>query len=626
MQVSVQTRLILLWLIASLLAVGSCSLIWPAAHYGAEYLPVGNDSVYHARRILDAVADPSAFYQFDPKIHAPEGSIIVWPWGYDYALAWIVRVAMKVGFSGPPIAFLIWIPVAAVLASVALMMVVARRLGLSVWGTGLAGLCVSVSPLTQGLHGVGVIDHHYAEYIFILATIGLGLKWFLKPDDTRAAVSLGAVLGIAVAIHNGLFILQLPVLAAMFLWWLQGIRMPRRPVLWFAGTLLAATLAVLLPSLPFRLMRFEFYTLSWFHLYAALGTAAAAAVLAIAPRTWRAGAWITVAVLIFLLPLGHQVLIAHSFLVGAIKRLDVISEMQSPRQMAEEPHGIATVSVMYSLWLWLWPVTISFCAYRAWKERASGRLFFWVCAVSGLVLLIMQYRMHYYGSFALVLPWLLLAEELAAKREERRKLVMLSTSLVFLLMFSMPLRYSIPTPPSSGGTNNFPALRLVLGDLQKACAKDPGIVLADNDAGHYIRYYTECSVISNNFLLTQQHADKIELSDHLMTLSADELPAAAPYVRYVLIRPVAIQPTNKGPWYVAYSQAKGEAKLLSDLLLKPYKEVSPRYIGLREVDMRWDKDQLETLPLMRLFKVARPGEVAAARGTEVPPVAAKPPS
>ena len=34
-----------------------------------RYIPVGNDSFYHARRILDMLADPTNLYQFDSLIH-----------------------------------------------------------------------------------------------------------------------------------------------------------------------------------------------------------------------------------------------------------------------------------------------------------------------------------------------------------------------------------------------------------------------------------------------------------------------------------------------------------------------------------------------------------------------------
>lgn len=604
-QLSVRTSLILMWLIAAAAAVGVCSLLYPGTQWHGESMPIGNDSFYHARRILDTAADPSSFYQFDKKIHAPEGSLLTWPWGYDYAMGWLVRLVVKAGFSAPPINFLIWVPVGCVVISVALMMLVARRLSLSPWSAGLAGLCVALSPLTQVLHGVGMIDHHFAEYIFVLATLALGLKWFAMPENHKAGAALGVLLGVAPAIHNGLFVLQLPVLTLMLLWWVQDIRIPRRAALFFAVALLASTIAILLPSLPFRLGRFEFWTLSWFHLYAALGTAATAVLLSAFSRTRKNVGLLLFAAAVYLLPLGHQFFVAHSFLAGKIARLDVISEMQSVRQMAEIG-GLRYPSTLYSLFLWLWPFTVAFCAWRAWVERSSGRLFFWIAALCGLSLLIMQFRLHYFGSFALFLPWLVLTEDLAERWSGRRRFVMLSVSLVFLLMFSMPLRWSIPAPPELGGTGNFPALRLVLEDLQKACAKEPGVVLADNDAGHFIRYYTECSVISNNFLLTRQHEEKIEWSDYLLSLGADDMPKAAPYIRYVLMRPVTIEPTEGGPMYVTFSQG-GRATLLSDLLIKPYDQVSNKYVGLREVVMRWTPKE-QPVPYMRLFKVLKAGE------------------
>ncbi len=203
------------WLLVALIAAGVCGLKWPAAHFSDEYLPFGNDAFYHARRILDTVADPAAFYEFDPKIHAPEGSLLTWPWGYDYAMARLVKAGELLGIPSPPIAILIWLPVLAVLLPVGLIMLIARRLGLRRPLVIIAGLATALSPLTQFLHGVGQIDHHFAEYIFVLATIASGCRWFSRPRGRAAAIMLGIVLGAATAIHNGLFILQVPVLVAL---------------------------------------------------------------------------------------------------------------------------------------------------------------------------------------------------------------------------------------------------------------------------------------------------------------------------------------------------------------------------------------------------------------------------
>jgi asparagine N-glycosylation enzyme membrane subunit Stt3 len=591
-----------LWFLFSSIAALACAGFWPAAHLGDEYLPVSNDSFYHARRILDTAADPSAFYEFDSKIHAPEGSLLPWPWGYDYALGWIVRLAGKAGVPGPPMAFLIWIPVAAVFLSVGLMMLVARRLSLSPWSTSIAALCVALSPLTTLIHGAGMIDHHYAEYIFVLATIASGMAWFCNPADDRAALVLGLVLGIAPAIHNGLFILQIPVLATVFLMWLQGTRLPLRATVFFCLALLVATLAILVPSLPFRLGRFEFYTLSWFHLYIAGGTATLAFLLSSLPKSPRNIGLLALVGVALLVPIGRQILIAQSFLAGTITRLNAISEMKSLRRMIIAPGGLGAASSFYTLLIWLAPFTAAYCAFRGWAERNSGRLFFWICSLCGLTMLVMQFRLHYFGSFALYLPLLIGAERIVASRPERRRQIMLLVSMGFLLMYSISIRYFLLGPPPAPAADPaFAKLRPILETLHQACAADPGIVLADNDAGHYIRYYTQCSVIANNFLLTRQHEQKIEQIDYLTSLSAQSLPTAAPYVRYILLRPVSLTRTaDNRISYMTFSPKS--AQLLDDLLLKPVDEAPSSYVLLNQANVQ-ETAGGDSIPYIRLYKV-----------------------
>src|SRR5579862_9902736 len=87
-------RLTLVWIIGCFAAViVGLSPVASALSHG-HYLPVGADAFYHARRILDTVADPARFFQFDPLTHVPEGSRVTWPWAYDWTMSWIVRVAL----------------------------------------------------------------------------------------------------------------------------------------------------------------------------------------------------------------------------------------------------------------------------------------------------------------------------------------------------------------------------------------------------------------------------------------------------------------------------------------------------------------------------------------------------
>jgi hypothetical protein len=590
-----------LWLVLASVAASVCSLQWSAAHLAGESLPVGVDSFYHARRILDTAQDPAAFYQFDAKIHVPEGSLLSWPWGYDYAMGWLTRLAMKTGITSDPMAFLIWVPVAAVFLSVRLMMLIARRLQLSTWSTVLAALCVALSPLTQLLHGIGTLDHHFAEYIVVLAALAAGLRWLSRPDDTRAAVALGLVLGLAPAVHNGMFVLQLPLLLTLFTFWLQNIRLPRRTAIHVAITLIVATVAILIPSLPFRHGHFEFYTLSWFHLYVGAGTAVAVLLLHFLPRTRTGVAVLVLTALVLLLPLVRQTLIAQAFLAGTIKRLDAIGEMQSIRNMTAVPGGLWKVSLLYSLSVWLLPFSAAYCLFRAWAERSSARLFFWIFSICGLAMLVTQFRLHYFGSFALFLPGLIAVERAVAGRPQHRKRIMLGVSLALVLMYAPPLRYQLAVPYAPAGDPTFPSLRYVLATLQRACAEEPGVVLADNDAGHYIRYYTQCSVIANNFLLTRQHEEKIAEIDRLTALPAAELPGAAPYVRYVLVRPVSIK--RLAPDQVRYmSFSPDSGRQIEDLLLKTLASVPPAYELLIQANIRPKADE-EAIPYIRLYKI-----------------------
>lgn len=556
-------KLVAIWLVAGIVAALSCSLNLSAVTLNGEHLPMGNDSFYHARRIIDTAHDPASFYQFDSKIHAPEGSLLVWPWGYDYAMAMVVRGAMAIGLGSSPIDILIWIPVAAVFVSIALLIAIARQLRLSPPLTALAALCLALSPTTQLLHAVGYADHHFAEFIFILATLAAGLAWLRQPENPTRALAAAIVMGLAPAVHNGLFIAQLPLLTALFVMWLQGRSMPARTSSMFAIALLVTTAAILLPSLPFRMGLFEFYTLSWFHLYIAFCTAATVALLSRLKPT-RNGIVISLAVsAVLLIPIVAQVAIARSFLAGTPKILSMIVEMQPPWRAAGV-FGPAFVSNYYSYLVWIVPLTALLCAYNAYRERQQPRLLFWITSLMGLALLVMQIRMHYYGSFALYLPWLVLVQEFCDRSPQHTKSAVLLTVLGMLLAYFPPLRHQLLSPTITAGDLSFRELRPVLETLKKACATDPGIVLADTDAGHYIRYYTDCSTIANNFLLTPQQFKKVDEVMHLYSDTAQKLQANAPQIKYVLIRPIQIDEISKGGGY-RYSFLGNPPKLSADL-------------------------------------------------------------
>src|SRR5690606_25693382 len=152
-----------------------------------------------------------------------EGAWIPWPWGYDYLVAKLTQIAHWLVPSLDPMAFIAYVPVAWIPVNAALFMAAARASGLSADMRALAMFCFAFSPLTQLLHAIGMIDHHYVELTFVLINAWLGLRWFRQPDDGRRALALAVALGSATAFHNGLFVLQLFPLLTVFVLWLRGI-------------------------------------------------------------------------------------------------------------------------------------------------------------------------------------------------------------------------------------------------------------------------------------------------------------------------------------------------------------------------------------------------------------------
>lgn len=597
----------IIWAIVGCIAAVSCYLNPSNVRIGDELVPMGNDGFYHARRILDAVADPAGFYEFDPKIHAPEGSLLVWPWGYDYFMAHVVRLAVDLGLSSQPLHALLWVPLFAVFLSIGFLVLIARRLGLSSWTTTLAALCMALAPSTKLLHGLGEIDHHFAEQIFILAALWAGLAWF-QARNLSSAIALGAIFGVSLSIHNGLFILQLPFLAALFARWVQGDSPPQRSTYAFAIALLGSALAVLIPSDPFRLGRFEFYTLSWFHFYIVCITAAFTLLL---PRLKPSRITILALVgvsLLLVAPLLNEIRIAQSFLQGSGGILSTIDEVRSPlrRILGGDAWWI---TYFYSLLIWIAPLTLIVCVLQCWRERQSPRLLFWITSVFGLALLSMQVRMHYFGAFALYLPWLVFAQDYASKRADLAKRTYLLATLALLLAYVPQIRHTVIAPYPRGGDLWFDHFHGIVPMLRKACQEDPGVVLADTNAGHYIRYYSDCSVVANNFLLTEQQFRKADEVAKLLALPAAELAAKGPYVKYVLLRASDIIRTPEGTFEFEFFS--DTSQLSRELFFN--RQAPPGYELLGEVVINFkNADGSGQLPYARLYKIIRTPATAPA--------------
>ena len=526
----------LLWFVATAISVFLALLVIDSAFFEGEYIPMGNDSFYHARRMLDTAVGDRGFYQFDERIHVPDGSWIPWPWAYDYLMGHAARFAVWMSPSTDPLGFLTYVPVAWLAINAAIFLAAARRAGLTLAFCAIAMLAFSLSPFVQLMHMPGKVDHHFIEFSFVLLVTWLGLRWFSMPQSRASAIGLGLALGLAPGFHNGMFVLQIPVLLSVGLLWLRGEKLARGDLNALAWTLLATTVLIVLPSEPFRQGSFEFGLLSWFHLYTAACTSTVLAFMG-----WRgydkkslltlAGVCILLAV-----PLLGQLTHGAAFLSRDISMLENVIEAMSPFTLFFDKFGPLKTVAQYSWLLLLAPPLLVYYLLCVLRRSSRRDLFFAVMTVFGLAFLMTQFRFNYFGLFSLIVGSLLAAQRLSERFQWQRGLVFVGLLASLLVAYQPPLRQHLFAVYALGAAPLYERARPLFLELAERCKQEPGVILAHENDGNYLLFHTDCSVISNNFMLTEKDESKIEQIGEMMRLSPDALREYQPDVKYLLLR------------------------------------------------------------------------------------------
>jgi len=497
---------ILLWLGATVISVFLALLVIDSAFFEGEYIPMGNDSFYHARRMLDTAIGDRGFYQFDERIHVPDGSWIPWPWAYDYLMGQAARFAVWVSPRTDPLGFLTYVPVVWLAINAAVFLAAARQAGLTLTFCAIAMLAFALSPFVQLMHMPGKVDHHFIEFSFILLVTWLGLRWFSAPQSRTSAIGLGLALGLAPGFHNGMFVLQIPVLMTVGLLWLRGERVARHDLNALALTLLATTVLIVLPSEPFRQGLFEFGL-----------TLAGVCVLLAAP-------------------LLGQLTHGAAFLSRDISILEDVIEAMSPFTLFFDKFGPLRTVAQYSWLLLLAPLLLVYYLLCIFRRSSQRDLFFAVMTVFGLAFLMMQFRFNYFGLFSLIVGSLLAAQRLSERLHWQRGLVFVGLLASILVAYQPPLRQHLFAVYALGAAPLYERVRPLFLELAERCEQEPGVILAHENDGNYLLFHTECSVISNNFMLTQKDERKIEQIGTMMRLSPEALREYQPDVKYLLLR------------------------------------------------------------------------------------------
>jgi hypothetical protein len=306
-------------------------------------------------------------------------------------------------------------------------------------------------------------------------------------------------------------------------------------VLVFAAALLLTTQLALLPSQPFRRGMFEFGLLSWFHLYVAGATSAAIAFMGWRPYSHRSLALLGTLCLVLAVPLAGQVVSGAGFLTGSFSILDQISEVRSPYAMFASFGFMATVSY-YSWLLFAAPPLLAYYGYRTLRERAPDQLYYSIAAVFGLALLLDQFRLHYFGFFALVTGSLLVVDMLRRRFAWHRGLVFAGALAALAVAYQPPLRERLLLLYPPGSDIDYASVVPLYHELGRLCAVEPGVVLASNDDGNGILFHSDCSVIANNFILRAEDERHIAEIGRLMRRSPADIRRERPDVKYLLLR------------------------------------------------------------------------------------------
>jgi hypothetical protein len=300
-----------------------------------------------------------------------------------------------------------------------------------------------------------------------------------------------------------------------------------------------------------------------------------------------------------LVPVTGQLLLADRFMSVEVLGAQDISEVKSLWQLAQSRGSVRALTDLYSYFVLLLPATLILCAVQLWRERDAARRYFWLASLAGLLMMAGMVRMHVFGTFAMLLPWLAWWQERSVAANPTVKNGVLAIAAIAAVGSALPAwSYT-----STAGNDPYYALTWDLyPPLADLCRREPGVVLSTPDDANYVRYHTDCAVIANNFLLTPQHEAKILEVRRLMDLAPAQLAAAAPQVRYVLVHRMALFSLNadgRMQFHPGGHPDKPDPPLIRALIDAPAATIPPGFTLVKELAF----EKPTHVPFARLFAV-----------------------
>ena len=192
-----------------------------------------------------------------------------------------------------------------------------------------------------------------------------------------------------------------------------------------------------------------------------------AAVLATQSRAARC------ACAVLAVPLAAQIVSGVGFLSGSFSILDQIVEVRSPYTLFTQTLGPGETTAYYSWLLLAAPLLLAFYGYRVLREREPVRLYYAVAATFGLALLLDQFRLHYFGFFAMVTGGLLLLDDLRARLRWHRGMTFVAAFAAVVLAYQPALRERLFLFHAPGSDPEYGNVLALFTELEKQCAARP---------------------------------------------------------------------------------------------------------------------------------------------------------
>jgi len=518
-----------IWLFGATFSVLFCYLGYPYIGKSGEVIFYGPDSFYHAQRILLATQDLSQFYQLDPRSE----SWIVWPWGYDGLLSLINYVICHVNKACDPTALLVHFPPFMSVINSLLVLGIGHRLGLSNSNKFLLMCAYAFLPAIQNIHLAARIDHHMVEFCFWLSTLYVGLGCLDNKLRKDSGVLLGIIFGVATAFHNSLFIIQIPFLVCFGIAWILKKDVPFN-VRGFIAALLISQFIVLLPSFAFQKFWFSFYYHSWFHLYVSFCSAVAILFLCKIPFSIRNLCILGAISLCLALPIFDQLLKGAGFISGSLDAYHEIPEVNPPLK------NLASSIATYSYFLLIFPIIFLIYIFQNtnnfnMKHIEVDRIFYMSSLLFGVALLYLQERFVYYGIIFFPLTFLLVLQHIQNQYQALSTKISIAGLIAIAISYN-PVYHNLYSKRPLGSNYAFELLEPLYMIVGQFCNKEPGKVLSHYSDGHFITYFSSCSVLINNMFITKEDFIKLEKSHSLLKMKPEEFTEHAKEFRYVFLR------------------------------------------------------------------------------------------